>query len=269
MSMAFAAVFAIAALGMAYSFGFFIPLSKKPQQILPWKDSFQVFIVFFILQFFLAPLLALLWVFKKGVFLRTDPELLGWLNVVSVLIVITFLGLFLFWFKKDILQRFFHTWQPVHDILVGCFTWGIAFPFVLVFSIMMQIILGDYFGFPLEDQIAVKQIREILHYPKLLYATIAMVVFLIPIIEEILFRGFLQTSLRGYFGPLASIAICSVIFAFFHFSVSQGINNFNILGSLFLLSLFLGFLRERQGNLLAPIAMHSTFNAISILMVLS
>jgi uncharacterized protein len=269
MSMAVAAIFAVAALGLAYSFGFFTSLSKQPIPFISWKNCFSVFFVFFILQFFIAPLLALLLIYKKGLMLKTNLELLGWLNVGSVLVVMILLGLFLIWFKKDALRTLFNSKHPLHDILLGCITWCIAFPAVLVLSILMQILLGDYLGFALEDQIAVRQIKGILEYPMLLYSTVGMVVLLIPVIEETLFRGFLQTALKGYFSPLASIVICSLVFAFFHFSLSQGVNNFNILGSLFFLSLFLGFLRERQGNLLSSIALHSAFNAISIVMLLS
>ena len=62
--------------------------------------------------------------------------------------------------------------------------------------------------------------------------------------------------------------IASLIFAAFHFSTSQGLNNIELLVSLFVLSCFLGFLYERQESLLASMALHATFNAISILAIL-
>lgn len=266
--MVIAAIFASISYAFAHAFGFFISLPKKQLQTVPWKDTFQVFLVFLFLQFFLIPLLLLL-KFNKNEFAFANAEFLGWLSVGSAFLLIILMILFLLYFKKSIFFSFFYSKHPAHDILLGCYTWVIAFASVLVYSLLMQIILADYFGFPLEDQLAVRQIKEILPYQELFYATIVMVVFLIPIIEEILFRGFLQTSLRGYFSPWGAIFICSLIFALFHFSSSQGMNNFNILGSLFFLSLFLGFLRERQGNCLASIAMHTLFNGISIVMVLN
>lgn len=266
MGMAFSALFAAISFVLAYSWGFFT-LPSRPLVLISWKTCGQVFLLFLLLQFFIIPLFLLLGVHHKGYSLA-NVETAGWVNIVASFALAVILVLFLLWFMPGPFRNLFYSKRPVHDILLGCMTWCIAFPAVLVFSLLMQIIFGDFLGFQLEDQIAVKQIKAILPYPKLFVASIVMVAFIIPVIEEILFRGFLQTALRGYFGPFAAITLCSLIFALFHFSWSQGMNNFNIVGSLFFLSLFLGFLRERQGNLLAPIAMHSTFNALSILMVL-
>lgn len=266
--MAIAAFFAVIGFAIAHSLGFFVALPKKPLQTISWKDTIQVFLVFLLLQFFLIPLILLL-VVQKGGYSLGNIEVMGWLNTSSALLLTTLLTLFLLCFKKEAMQKFFYSKQPAEDLLLGCLTWCLAFPCGLVFSLLMQILLGDYLGFSLDDQLAVKQIKGILPYPTLLFAAVIMIVFLIPVVEETLFRGFLQTSLRGFFSPGSSIAISSLIFALFHFSMSQGVNNINILGSLFFLSFFLGYLRERQGNCLAPIALHSTFNAISIAMVLN
>lgn len=265
---AMSALFAILGFAIANSFGFFVPLSKIPLHTISWKDTFQVFFVFLLLQFFLLPLFLLLGIDKKAYSL-SNVEAMGWLNITSILLLAGLLMLFLLCFKRGPLFKLFYSKQPALDVLLGCLTWGIAFPSVLVYSLFMQIILGDYFGFSLVDQLAVRQMKGILPYKELFYATTLMVVVLIPMIEEVLFRGFLQSSLRGYLSSWSAIIICSLIFALFHFSLSQGMNNFNILGSLFFLSLFLGFLKERQGNLLAPIAMHATFNGISVVMVLN
>lgn len=266
--MAIAAFFAVIGFAIAHSLGFFVALPKKPLQTISWKDTIQVFLVFLLLQFFLIPLILLL-VVQKGGYSLGNIEVMGWLNTSSALLLTILLTLFLLCFKKEAMQKFFYSKQPAEDLLLGCLTWCLAFPCGLVFSLLMQILLGDYLGFSLDDQLAVKQIKGILPYPTLLFAAVIMIVFLIPVVEETLFRGFLQTSLRGFCSPGSSIAISSLIFALFHFSMSQGVNNINILGSLFFLSFFLGYLRERQGNCLAPIALHSTFNAISIAMVLN
>jgi membrane protease YdiL (CAAX protease family) len=96
-----------------------------------------------------------------------------------------------------------------------------------------------------------------------------MVIGIVPVLEELLFRGFLQGAFRRFFSVRTAILFSSFIFALFHFSLGQGVNNMTILVSLFILSLFLGFLKERQGNLWGSIAMHMTFNAISVAMILN
>ncbi|MBI3211827.1 MAG: CPBP family intramembrane metalloprotease [Simkania negevensis] len=50
----------------------------------------------------------------------------------------------------------------------------------------------------------------------------------------------------------------------FHLSSSQGVGNI----SLFIFALYLGFLYEKQCSLFASIALHMTFNSISVIRIL-
>ena len=95
------------------------------------------------------------------------------------------------------------------------------------------------------------------------FLIVVIVTFLAPCIEETLFRGFLQSYIRQYLGPKLSIVISSFCFALFHYSSEQGLANISIIGSLFSLAFFLGFIYEKRGSLLAPIILHSAFNTIS------
>lgn len=119
----------------------------------------------------------------------------------------------------------------------------------------------------LEDQTAVAHMKTSLQYPELFIPTLLAVIFLVPVLEETLFRGFLQTALAQKVGAMKAIIITAALFALFHFSEGQGVNNINILVTLFVFALFLGFVRERQGNLWPSIALHAFFNAISVLMI--
>ena len=80
-----------------------------------------------------------------------------------------------------------------------------------------------------------------------------------------LFRGFLQTYIRKHLGPKQAIVITSLCFSFFHYASGQGLGNIMIITSLFVLALFLGFLYEKQGSLLAPMVLHASFNTISVI----
>jgi uncharacterized protein len=66
---------------------------------------------------------------------------------------------------------------------------------------------------------------------------------------------------------LGSILLASLIFAFFHFSYSQGIDNIEVITSLFVFSCFLGFVYERQQSLWASVGLHALFNAISVVLI--
>jgi membrane protease YdiL (CAAX protease family) len=99
-----------------------------------------------------------------------------------------------------------------------------------------------------------------------------------PVLEEIFFRGLMQTALieQGWglvprqvaevgHRPTAgqrwgAIVLTSVVFAAVHGSVEQGV-------VLFVLSLGLGYVYERTGNLWAPIVLHAVFNGVNLAMV--
>lgn len=93
--------------------------------------------------------------------------------------------------------------------------------------------------------------------------TFISLVILPPIIEEILFRGFLFTGLRNKLKLWPAAIITSILFAIPHlFASSEGL--LWIAGiDTFILSLFLCYLRERTGNLWAPIILHALKNGIA------
>lgn len=94
-----------------------------------------------------------------------------------------------------------------------------------------------------------------------------------PFVEEIIFRGLLQTALLRYFPRIAparwlSIAIASVIFTSVHFQSGPHGVNWEHFPPLFLLSLTLGYLYERTGSLWPNIVLHGLFNASATAMTL-
>ena len=86
---------------------------------------------------------------------------------------------------------------------------------------------------------------------------------LVPVFEEMLFRGFFQTILRSLTqNAWLSIIVNSALFAITHYP------NWTHMPSLFILSCGLGYAYERSGSLLRPILMHIFFNGLSIGMML-
>jgi membrane protease YdiL (CAAX protease family) len=103
--------------------------------------------------------------------------------------------------------------------------------------------------------------------PVLFPIIVILISIVVPVLEELLFRGCLQSWISQKLGKIKAILITSIVFALFHFSRSQGLSNLELFAALFVLSCYLGYLYERQQSLLAPIALHSIFNAISISML--
>ena len=82
-------------------------------------------------------------------------------------------------------------------------------------------------------------------------------IFVVPIFEELTFRGLLQTTLRNFnTKPWPAIFITSAIFTILHPAMHWP--------ALFVLAVCLGYAYEKKGSLFRPIFIHMIFNAISI-----
>jgi membrane protease YdiL (CAAX protease family) len=79
------------------------------------------------------------------------------------------------------------------------------------------------------------------------------VVVFAPIIEEILFRGFLYKALKCVTAPLIANAATALVFAAFHLDAKSFIQ-------LFVFGVFMGMAYERSGDIREPIIIHSLFN---------
>lgn len=96
----------------------------------------------------------------------------------------------------------------------------------------------------------------------LLISIIISAVIMAPLLEELVFRGVLQTTLmhlmKGRRWP--AMLITAAVFSAIHAWVvpAQG------LLPLFVLGLVFGYLYERTGSLLTPILAHAVFNAMNI-----
>lgn len=142
----------------------------------------------------------------------------------------------------------------------------IAFPITLFAGQFLELAVYFIFHtFQIPDQTVILFLKMTFGKPIYFFlATISIILFA-PLIEELLFRGFLQTYFRRYCTPTISILFTSACFALFHYSRDQGLGNIPIIGSLFVLSNFLGYIYEKQGSLLSPIFLHSIFNTLSII----
>lgn len=149
---------------------------------------------------------------------------------------------------------------------MGLVSYIIAIPAVNFMATTIDIFVYLLHGVEqIPDQQAVNYLKSAMMGPFTFLIAILSIIVLAPVLEELLFRGFLQNWLKRYLGRIGSITATAFIFASFHYSMSQGIGNLSIIGSLFILAFFLGFIYEREQNLLASITLHAAFNSISTL----
>jgi CAAX protease family protein len=235
------------------------------------------FLLFLAIELLLVPAFAgLLIALKAGKVLKPEevqlgPLALGWFNVAAI--VASSLGLVGYsWLLPKVRRRALY-WgeaphRPLRDLLAGAATWLISYPWVVVFSHLLALLFLLFGPLPQADQVAVKQLKLSQGDVALFWSTVLSIIFLVPLAEELLFRGLLQRSLIPYFGRWRAIALSSALFALFHFSASQGWNNLELVLSLFILSCYLGFIYEKRGSLWAPVGLHMAFNMVSVALIL-
>ncbi|KHE92929.1 MAG: CPBP family intramembrane metalloprotease [Candidatus Scalindua rubra] len=83
-----------------------------------------------------------------------------------------------------------------------------------------------------------------------------------PIVEELLFRGFLQPAVRITCDRLQTILISGFVFALIHW-------NAHVFLQIFVLGLMLAYLFEKTGSLVAPITVHICHNTITLAFLIS
>lgn len=202
-----------------------------------------------------------------------DDEGWGWLQLGALSVSFIALMLYLLIMPRARVKEIFYREHRIsakrtaRDFGLGALSWLISYPIVVTINLTLGLVIYLLLGEKPTDQVAVDQLKETMAYPVLFTCMTLAVSLLVPFMEELLFRGFLQTWIRRFLGRWGGIALTSVIFSAVHFSKSQGASNVMLLTSLFVLSLFLGLLYERQKTLWAPIGLHVAFNALSVLFI--
>lgn len=268
----------------AYKIGFYHLPKALEEKIVSLRHLLGAIFVWLMTQMLLVPLsyLAFLMVYAKWTgqefesFQQTAAELSenasSWMAIIGIAAAFFGTLLYLFSLPKEVKRSI---WGNVYgdeilkNYLIGFSTWVLSFPFVIVVGQLIGIAIA-LLGIEGEqgEQTAILQLKKTYGSPFLLTAMTVTIVLIVPILEEMIFRGFLQSWLRNFFGVTTAICLTSLVFAGVHYSASQGINNLELLSSLFVLSCFLGYLYERQKTLWAPIGLHSGFNLMSVLMIL-
>ena len=88
--------------------------------------------------------------------------------------------------------------------------------------------------------------------------SIFMVAFLIPLVEEYIFRGFMFGSASLLLGDIFAIVLTSLLFGLVHFNLSQGV--YAVFAGV-----FLGYVRYKYGSVSYTMLMHLVMNASSII----
>lgn len=258
-------------LGLALRNRYF-ELNDKPLETqISLREVFGAFLFFLGSHMVIAPALVILW----GRFFSLsmeNPIDRGWVMILSMFI--SSLGLFFYTFKLVNSNTRTLVWRGSwifnrEAFAFGIFSLLICYPLVITLGQGIKQILSSVFDIPEIDQTAVQSLKFALADPTMAMIMIVCIVAIVPVAEEMLFRGYLQTWLKGHLSSKRSIMITSAVFALFHYSFQQGWSNLELLLSLFMLSMFLGLIYEKKESLWAPIGLHMIFNFVNVMILLS
>jgi len=272
------AVLSIIALWAAKSLGFFsFPESTGPSPRIFFWQVISVFAIYLGCALF-VPFIAQNLLTHLGrpelAYVSTESSQLAYSQLVTLLSSAFFLFIFCIAQKDKASMRLIWKRPLVHpttirwDFGIGMLAWIVSFPIVSAIGSIADLTIDAIFGKQEYEQVAVRYLKTSLESEILATLALITIVLSAPIIEEFLFRGFLQNFIKRHLGRNAAILITSLIFSLFHFSLSQDLGNIPLVTSLFVLALFLGFIYERQQSLFASIGLHMTFNTISVLRIL-
>lgn len=158
--------------------------------------------------------------------------------------------------------------HPLLNLLYGACCWPLTILLIWIGVTAVHVFMPDTFASSDIDQVSVKQLKESAQNPHLFAYTLFSVLFLAPIAEEILFRGLLQRMLLRRNRLWGAILQSAFLFALMHCSTSQGWRNVEIFIALFTLACIQGYLYEMTKQLWAPLGLHITFNAATVVMLI-
>ncbi len=140
----------------------------------------------------------------------------------------------------------------------GLLGWSVlAFPLYLIISTALSNIFAVMFSIDLTEHQDIGYTDPNGYELALIF--VALVV-LAPLVEEVLFRGFLFTAFRRTFGFWVGAVGVSLLFAVAHGQANVGID-------VFVLSMFLCYLREKTDSLWPSVALHALKNLVAFIVL--
>lgn len=245
------------------------PARQKPFfRFDPFATVSLTFVIFFFSQI-VAVILVGAFIGIRG---YSDAESLNWLEnsvagqfafylmaeTIAITMVLQFLRL-----AKVVKARIGLIKPKSTDVLQALIAYGLYFLSFIVVTVVASMVFS---GLDLEQE---QQIGFATAYTNLeLMMTFASLVILPPLAEEIIFRGFLFSSLRAKYSFRISVVVTSIMFGLAHLQFGSGAPLLWVAAiDTFVLSCFLCALRERSGSLWPPIFLHAIKNCVAFILL--
>jgi uncharacterized protein len=211
--------------------------------------SFLIFAVAVLAKFFLLVLQVLM---IKYFFHPLSVEVYSVFNLASSLIIDTLIIIIILpWFNVGVMVQF----RKVQFNLLIMIVIMAVFVLILVLPIVDPV---EFIKRLTHHQLTIKKFDFALlttpNINKIIY--FFLMVIITPIVEEIVYRGFLFNMLLKKYSLKIALIASSLIFALIHL-------RFTGIGFLFLYGLFFGYVYYKTNSLIAPILAHFTINFLA------
>ncbi len=151
-----------------------------------------------------------------------------------------------------------HNWK--NDVKTGLKHYLIALPVIIASGFIVNFVLRVFSIEPEQQNI----INNILSEDSL--GVLTFMVFFgtlaAPVVEELLFRGFLQSAVRNTCNKIQTVLISGCVFALIHW-------NAYVFIQIFILGTLLAYLFEITRSLVAPITVHICHNTVTLAFLIS
>jgi membrane protease YdiL (CAAX protease family) len=198
-------------------------------------------------------------------------NLINCIGAIVVIVVILFIARVYFARR---LKGFGLNIRSIHkDFFFAFLNYLSVLPLMMAVMILMTF-FGELFYGPEYRMPQHEQLKMITLYPQWQFHILTFIVtaVIVPVLEEMIFRGLFQTVIRslletrdskleGRHHAWIAIFISSGLFSMVHGNVPHW-------PALFLLGVCMGYAYEKSGSLFRPIFIHAFFNAITVLLVL-
>ena len=187
-------------------------------------------------------------------------------HVLAALCAASVLFLFACKHEKKVRKVLFGKTNTIASFVKGIGYAAVAYPFIFFLVQIVHLLVNAFIPIQ-KEQLALLELRYLQDTPWLFWLLGICIVTVIPFVEELLFRGFIQNFLMRALGTKWSIITTSILFASFHYAPAQGATNVLILTGLFSFSLLVGIMCLKKSSLATAVGMHAGFNGATLLLV--
>lgn len=227
------------------------------------KDAAKVFLVYIILMFVGMPVMVRAMKIFFGFHALNDigpRNLILFLSLfINVLICSYVLYIVCIEYRQPVTALGLSGVNLSENIKHGIKRYAITLPLIILAGFVINLI-SSYYGRTPEMQDVVQWVLE----EKSIFILVSLIFFgivIAPVMEEIMFRGFLQTALKNSVCGRYAIAITASLFAAVHMDIFAFLQ-------IFILGMLLGYLYEKTQTLVASTVVHILHNSLTLAFLL-